>query len=1134
MEGLTDEQAVAVARRRGPLLLSAAAGSGKTRVLVERFVAAVREDGISPGQVLAITFTERAAGEMSERLRARFTALGDRELARDVESALVSTFHGFCAVLLRAHARLAGVAQELRVLDEVQSARLRVVAFDAALVEWVRAEAGAAVELLAAYGAERLRTMIDSVHAELRSRGDMEPRIPVAAEGASPGDDGPAAAACRLLDSLLVRFGARYEDEKRQRGALDFDDLELRGARLLSEHRGVRERWRDRFELLMVDELQDVNQRQFGILNALERDNLFTVGDELQSIYGFRHADVRLFTARRAALEERGSALALTHNFRSHEEIVNAVNAIFEERPGHAFTPLVAGRNREDEEAAEPARARSAGEPRVELLLVDEAFRRPGAGGARDGQLARAPLTRQIEARMLARRVRELVEQGVAGAGDVALLLRARTGMQAFAQALREEGLAVDVRGGGFWETEEVGDLLAFLRAVANPLDEEGLYGVMRSPLAGASLGAVGVIAGRRREAWASIGELAELPGTDAGGPAWAEALDARDRERLAALHTALSAARTRAAWLGVGGLLREMVTGTDHGRYLESLPDAAQRRANVRKLVRLALDVERDDGPGLRRFLDRVEYLREAGPGGEEEQAPPDGGETDAVRVMTIHAAKGLEFPVVCVADLGARPPGKPADLLVDGERVGVRLKRAGVPETTPALAYGELEQERRSAQEAEEDRILYVALTRARERLLLSGVAPLARWPEVKAGCPPLRWLAPTLVEDLAERLAAAAAGAGAGGAAGAAAPGRDGGDSVEGGDAGAMVGERVMGRAGPLRLWLHTPAAPQPLAVARGHASAPDLQPHRPPGAAVGAAAGRAAEALAADALRAAADGPHEAVFPLTYTALTKLSACGYRYYLEDVLRLPELDRDAPGPGSGEGRAGRGAGAGGSPRERGRLVHAIMERVDFAAGDIPADAVPRDLVTDAGGPAGGELDALVELARAAARSDLGVRLGGLELLREQPFAFAIEGEEALVTGAMDVYARLPGGGALIVDYKSDRVSAAEDLAGLVERDYAIQRLVYALAALRAGAERAEVAHWFLARPRDVVLTSFEAAQADALERELRGLVARARERGYAVSAEPHRELCAGCPGRGGLCSWSEEETARPGAGG
>ena len=193
---LTKEQEQAVKRRREPLLLAAGAGSGKTSVLVERFVRAVREDGVAPGRILAITFTERAAGELRERVRARFVELGEREAARDTEAAFVSTFHGFCARLLRVHPLAAGLDPDFEILDEGLAARLRGQAWTAALRGFLEGERGDAVDLVAAWGADRVRAMVagDVRGAAQQGRASAEAaRLGLSADAALAGSrpDGP-------------------------------------------------------------------------------------------------------------------------------------------------------------------------------------------------------------------------------------------------------------------------------------------------------------------------------------------------------------------------------------------------------------------------------------------------------------------------------------------------------------------------------------------------------------------------------------------------------------------------------------------------------------------------------------------------------------------------------------------------------------------------------------------------------------------------------------------------------------------------------------------------------------------------------------------------------------------------------
>jgi len=409
---ISAEQEHAIARRGEPLLLAAGAGSGKTAVLVERFVRAVREDGLAPSAILAITFTESAAAEVKERVRARLLELGERGAAGQMGAAFVSTFHAFCARLLRAHALAAGLEPRFEILDEGLAARAAEQSFADALRAFVAARGSEGVDLLAAYGSDRLCAMVLRVHAELRARGQRRPRLPEASAGAEE----QAVRACALLDEVLRSFGERYEDRKRARGALDFDDLELCALELLREREAVRALWSRRFELLMVDEFQDTNPRQLAILRSLDRENLFTVGDELQSIYGFRDADVGLFRARRAELAGDARSLRLTRNYRSRAGLLDVVNVVFEARLQGVYTPLLAARE-EGEAAAAQAGPATAPEPEVELLLVDKD--RCDAGEVQQSRSAPASRAgpapwRVAEARMLAGRVAELVRRGEA------------------------------------------------------------------------------------------------------------------------------------------------------------------------------------------------------------------------------------------------------------------------------------------------------------------------------------------------------------------------------------------------------------------------------------------------------------------------------------------------------------------------------------------------------------------------------------------------------------------------------------------------------------------------------------------------------------------------------------------------
>jgi ATP-dependent helicase/nuclease subunit A len=1186
---LTDEQEQAVARRAEPLLLAAGAGTGKTSVLVERFVRAVRDDGVAPGKILAITFTDRAAGELRERVRERFVELGEREGARDTEKAFVSTFHGFCARLLRTHALAAGLEPEFEILDEGLAARLRERAFTVALRAFVADERAEAVDLLAAYGPDRVRAIVEDAYAELRSRGERLPALPRPALAPdADGDDLAAARACALLDELLQGFGDAYDGCKRARGAVDFDDLELCAGRLLRERGDVRAAWSERFELLMVDEFQDTSPRQLAILVALERENLFTVGDELQSIYGFRHAQVGLFRARRAELDERGASLRLTRNFRSRASILEVVNGVFAPRFGPGYVELIAARDDAEEESAKAEDGEANGgdtedekaeggnldlEPRVELLLTsrrgwdDEDGERPGASSA--------PLWRHAEADALAQRVAELVATGQARVGEVAVLLRAVGDLDVYERALQSRGLRTLAAVGAFWGRQEVGDLLAYLRALANPLDEQALYGTLASPLVGCSNDALALLARAAGTAklsvWAAL-EVAVLGAEtdearaardvrDPGGVLGEEADEARaardpgaelsaalvlarlpaeDRAALTAFHARFTAERRSASRRTISQLIERAVAGGGYREHVLALEWGERRLANVHKLLRLARRFEASEGRDLRAFLDHAERHQERANGRSAVVAEPDapvaGAEPDAVRLMSIHAAKGLEFPVVCVADLGRAPNMGVGDLLLDGERIGLRLARLDGAEAIPSLEFDELCHDRKRAQAEEEERILYVAMTRARERLILSGSCDFERWPEARQGAPTISWLGPALaaelpalVKELEQPVHDLAVGASGRATVRCRLNTPTSGGTVLRAGLSYVETEASSGQRPPLQ----PPTSPQQLSLWQQPSSlrpASSLQQALPPERASSLrqvssspqvfSLERTSSLRHGLPPRQVTTGESGRPETLSYTALSELERCGYRYYLERIVGLAE-NRAAARPEPGH--------EGLDARARGTLVHRLLETIDFARPVAlePDDVarVARALGMRAGARAREEIATLVG---AATESALAERIAAADdVRREHPFAFATEPEAPLVAGVIDLLAREGDDGRLVVDYKSDHVGPEEDLPALVERDYGLQRLIYALAVLRDGAGRVEIVHWFLQRPREWVTARYAAKDRPRLEASLAEQVMRAYTSTFAVSERPHRSLCLTCPGRGSLCSWGDAET-------
>ncbi len=1141
----TCEQSEAIRAREGSLLLEANAGSGKTSVLVERFVRSVLEDGVRPGRILAITFTERAAGELRARVRERFVELGRRDEARATETAWVSTIHGFCARVLRAHAIAAGLDPAFAVLDEAAARALRDRAWDEALGGWLDGPGGAAaLDLVAAYDTDRLRRMIAGAHDMLRSHGQTAPRLPAppevpppaaqraelraaaaiaaaelggAGEGLrvaeararldrclellhgdeaepqlgevsvgsgagalkSPACDGyraallayesscrdrRAAAAVTLLDDLLARYAAAYAGAKRRRAGLDFDDLELLARDLLEREPALGRSYAERFDRVMVDEFQDSNPRQLALFRMLDRDDLFVVGDEQQSIYGFRNADVDVFRTRRTELAAAGRVARLATNFRSRGSILDTINAAFAPRLGPDFVALREGR----EPDADP------GGPLVELLLTDQAGW--DENGIELGELPRAAAWRHAEARLLAQRIRELVDCGDARPEDVVVLFRGLGDLAVYERALEDQGLlTLSVGGRGYWGRQVVRDLCAWLSALANPRDETALYGVLASPLVGLSSDGLAHVAhaGGRGSAWRAI----------EGDGALRERLAPDDRERLDVFALRFAAERALAPRLGLDELLRRVVDATGYDLHVLRLAGGPRRLANVHKLMRLAAAFERESGRDVRGLADFATAELEAE--ARETDAPVELGDVKAVRLMTIHAAKGLEFGTVCVADLGRRRPGDgDIDLLADPQSGEIGLRLVGLDGTSDrALAFDRLRDRARERDAGEEARILYVAATRARERLVLSGGACLAPWPKEGPAAPPLSWLVPALLDGRLERLPTAE-------------------DPIR--DVAWSDGEFTAS----LRCVLNAPATVGQ--VLREESLAP------------AGATGPLAPAPAALAPAPEPPAPGPAVRTLSYTSLAAWQACGYRFYLTRLLRLPEEE-----PGAAAAGAAVPAPEGLDPRVRGSLVHELLEHDGPVADRVPAVAERHGVTLTAS-----EAADVARLTDAFATSPLARRIArARSVRREHGFTVALGG--TLLTGIVDVLADERGGAQLVVDYKTDALEPDTDLAAYVAERYAIQRRVYALAALRGGAERVEVAYAFLERPLQPQSEAFEATDAERLEAELLDLASGMLAGEYPVTDRPRRDLCATCPGRRALCSHPEELTLRENAG-
>ena len=475
------------------------------------------------------------------------------------------------------------------------------------------------------------------------------------------------------------------------------------------------------------------------------------------------------------------------------------------------------------------------------------------------------------------------------------------------------------------------------------------------------------------------------------------------------------------------------------------------------------------------------------------------------------MHAAKGLEFPLVCVADLGRHARGDSGGGLEVSEdgRVGLRLASLS-GESRGALEWDRIKEEHAKLAEGEEKRIFYVAMTRAQEHLVLSGALDARRWPEAKPLGEPIDWIWRAVAPGANDLLAGASV--------------------VEMDRVAEGIGEFGV------RCALCTPAAVD------------DLLPEaaRVPGS----VAGGPEAALGPDGGEPAFTAPPAPrslpVARLSYSALESYHRCGYRFYLERVARLsgPTAPLAAPAAMSTNGQLALDLTEQAEPPPpepvgvsallRGSIVHELLEHIDFEHPAAPeatevearlrAHRVPAD-------PA--EVERIRDLIQGFAESALCDRVAaGSRARRELAFSFELAADTGaarslLVNGVVDVHVEEPEG-TLVVDYKTDPLEG-EDPDAIVAERYATQRLVYGLAALRSGAPRVEVAYSFLEAPDAPVTATFEAADVAALEGSLRELAAGVLAGRFEPTDSPHRELCLTCPGRQALCSWGPDHTLR-----
>jgi len=632
-DGLNPQQAEAVVHGDGPLVVFAGAGSGKTRVITHRVAHLVGERGFRPWRILAVTFTNKAAREMRERLGALLGAQ-----ARDL---WVGTFHATCARLMRLHAEQIGVRRDFVIYDDSdQKAMVTRIVRDLKIDE-------------RRYPPRRLQAEIN--------RAKQEALGPERYQAGNP------------FEAVAQQVYNAYHKRMTESGALDFGDLIFRLVDAMGKNPELLHDLQGRFDHVLVDEYQDTNHVQYLLIHRLcaAHQNLCVVGDDDQSIYRWRGADRRNildFTRHFPAAR----LIKLEQNYRSTKRILRAANAVVSRNVDREEKRLWT-----DNEAGAPVTVMACGDERDEAALLVSAMKM-------------------------------LLEAGYARR-ELALLYRTHAQARVFEENLRFAELPYRVVGGvRFYDRAEVKDLLAYLRLLHNPDDDVSLLRVINTPTRGIGKTTVGRLLEQAARSGISVHRALELSASESVHSAGAK----KALGRFAALLGSLRAQLAEGA--GPADLAQAVLEESGYREQLEAedSPEADARIENLQEVVGSMVEFERDaEEPTLASFLELVTLETEA-------DRAEDG---DVITLMTVHAAKGLEFPVVMVAGLEEDTfPHKNATQFEDPEAI------------------------------EEERRLAYVAFTRAEQRLFLSHAERRTLYGQTH-DCIPSRFLDEIPAEEL-----------------------------------------------------------------------------------------------------------------------------------------------------------------------------------------------------------------------------------------------------------------------------------------------------------------------------------------------------------------------------------------------
>ncbi|NLV87794.1 MAG: UvrD-helicase domain-containing protein [Tissierellia bacterium] len=781
---LNEAQKQAVKTIDRNLAVNAGAGTGKTKVLTERYIYILEHGNLEEGKeiesIVAITFTKKATQEMIHRIRAEIRKRFNkgykwRKYYRDLEKANISTIHSFCAKILRECPVEANIDPYFEVMEDYQASKVLKEAIREVLIKGINEDEGV-YKLLLAFGKDNVESLVKDflyIYNKVRSVGisflqlkegtikqlnDFEishddltsikdifkylmeklpkntkiyklqnnetwikffndeyndeelPEI-ITFLYDNIGKSTKEAEKIELLKEaiervllsyeknniqiystvldLLIAIDRNYESKKCDLRALDYDDLQIRVLKLLDDE-AIRKRYQDKFKYIMVDEFQDTNELQKNIFyklasvdKKLDKSNLFVVGDPKQSIYGFRGADLDVFYDVIDDIEEVSKAkpITLDINYRTVNTVLGFINDIFLKLMANRYNRLSHFRN-------------SANQIDIEILENEDLIVPEG--------VSPSEYHRIYESQLIAKRIKELVLSGKYKYGDFAILFRASTRNHIYEEALKRFGIPFyNFSGKGFFEQREILDLINAFKAISNPFDTIATVGFLRSPMIGLSDKTLyWILRYRETTVYESMKEVINR-----------NILKEEEKERIIEAIELMEYLFEVKHLYGLEFLVNELISKTFFVESMLLKHGGKQAVANIYKFIDLVREYEKDNIRSLEDFIDYLDEIKDM----DEAQEKIYSEDSNVVKILTIHKSKGLQFPVVIIPELCSSPnTGFPN--IIFSKNLGI-----GIETNNSKVLYNRIKKELAEKEKEEMERVLYVAMTRAEDYLIL-----------------------------------------------------------------------------------------------------------------------------------------------------------------------------------------------------------------------------------------------------------------------------------------------------------------------------------------------------------------------------------------------------------------------------